>query len=225
MRESRIRVFVWRLCCFVSIVGPRGVSGLQAFDGRLACSFEDRPWLCGVPGKGSTPRTELLLLTLDASLCSDAREVGEYRLHVHRPFTDDPYVMEGKPFCGLLRRVGNDARGAPWLDFGGSGDVCPRLPFHPEGLPPIEEGKEGTLFVQARDSPFVRRTMWSAMRIASSMTWVANTTVLTPASRCTKREMSSSIFFRPKGSTPAVGSSRRSRSGEAARASAKERRR
>src|SRR5215203_3558829 len=225
MRESRIRVFVWRLCCFVSIVGPRGVSGLQAFDGRLACSFEDRPWLCGVPGKGSTPRTELLLLTLDASLCSDAREVGEYRLHVHRPFTDDPYVMGGKPFCGLLRRVGNDARGAPWLDFGGSGTSAPGFPSTQKVFHLSRRAKRAPFSCKPRDSPFVRRTMWSAMRIASSMTWVANTTVLTPASRCTKREMSSSIFFRPKGSTPAVGSSRRSRSGEAARASAKERRR
>src|SRR5918995_339265 len=150
MRESRMRVCVWGVCCFVSIVDPRGVSGLQAFDGRLACSFEDRPWVCGMLEKGSIPRSELLLLTLGTSLCSGAREVGEYRLQVHRPFTDDLYVSRGKPFCGLIGRVGNDARGTPGLDFDDSGDVCSRLPFHPEGLPPIEEGKEGTLFVQAQ---------------------------------------------------------------------------
>src|SRR5215207_11020526 len=77
-----------------------------------------------------------------------AREVGEYHLQVHRPFTNDPYVLRGERFCCLPRRAGDDAYRAPNLDFDDSRDLSSRLSVHPEGLPPIEED---ALFVKAEE--------------------------------------------------------------------------
>src|SRR5215211_1691784 len=48
-----------------------------------------------------------------ASFLARPHEVREDLLQVHRPATNNPYVLRGECFCGLPRRVGEDAGRAP----------------------------------------------------------------------------------------------------------------